>query len=108
MERVYTIDEIRETVKPVAEKYGIDTVWLFGSYARGEATADSDVDLLVNYRQGLGLKFVGFVCDLEDKLGVHVDVLTKDGLYLSQERGSKTSLIKNIERDRRLLVGQQC
>lgn len=105
MERIYTIDEIREKVRPIAEKYGIDTVWLFGSYARGEATADSDVDLLVNYKQGLGLKFVGFVCDLEDDLGVHVDVLTNDGLYLSPERSSKTSLIKNIERDRRLLVG---
>ena len=38
MGKIYTIDEITAAVKPIAEKYGIDKVWLFGSYARGEAT----------------------------------------------------------------------
>lgn len=107
MDRIYTIDEIRAKVKPVAERYGIDTVWLFGSYARGEAAANSDVDLLVKYKSGLGLKFIGFVCDLEDDLGIHVDVLTHDGLYLSPERSSKASLIKNIEKDMRAIYEEQ-
>ena len=105
MGKIYTIEEIKEKVKPIAEKYGIETIWLFGSYARGEATEDSDVDLLVDYKSGLGLKFVGFVCDLEDDLGVHVDVLTSDSLNLSSKRELKYSLIRNIENDRRLLVG---
>lgn len=105
MNKIYTIDEIRNKVKPVADKYGIEEIWLFGSYARGDATEQSDVDLLVRYKQGLGLKFVGFVCDLEDELGLHVDVLTIDGVYLGPEKNSKKALIKNIEKDRRLLVG---
>lgn len=105
MEKIYSIDEIREIVKPIAEKYGINKIWLFGSYARGEATANSDIDLLVKYEHSLGLRFVGFVCDLEDELGVHVDVLTHDGLYFSPEHKTKTSLIENIERDRRVLIG---
>ena len=105
MGKIYTIEEIKEKVKPIAEKYGIETIWLFGSYARGEATEDSDVDLLVDYKSGLGLKFVGFVCDLEDDLGVHVDVLTNDGLYLLPKSNINSSLIQNIENDRRLLVG---
>ncbi len=105
MNKIYTIDEIRNKVKPVADKYGIEEIWLFGSYARGDATEESDVDLLVRYKQGLGLKFVGFVCDLEDELGLHVDVLTIDDLYLPSQSKLITSLIKNIEKDRRLLVG---
>lgn len=105
MKKIYTIDEIRDIVKPVADQYGIEEIWLFGSYARNEATEDSDVDLLVRYKQGLGLKFVGFVCDLEDALGLHVDVLTIDGVYLAPKNKSKELLIKNIENDRRLLVG---
>lgn len=105
MKKIYTIDEIRDIVKPVAEKYGIEEIWLFGSYARNEATEDSDVDLLVRYKQGLGLKFVGFVCDLEDALGLHVDVLTIDDLYLPAQSRTIKYLIKNIEKDRRLLVG---
>lgn len=105
MSRIYTVEEIQKKVRPIAEKYGIDTVWLFGSYARGEANENSDVDLLVNYKPGLGLKFVGFVCDLEDDLGVHVDVLTHNVLYLSPETSAKASLISNIEKERKLLVG---
>ena len=50
MGKIYTIDEITAAVKPIAEKYGIDKVWLFGSYARGEATEKSDVDLLISYQ----------------------------------------------------------
>ncbi len=107
MGKIYTIEEIRDRVKPIAERYGIETVWLFGSYARGEATEDSDVDLLVDYKSGLGLKFVGFVCDLEDVLGVHVDALTNCGLYESPPSKTKKSIIRNIEKDRRLLFGQQ-
>lgn len=105
MGKIYTIDEIKEKIKPIAEKYGIETVWLFGSYARGEADENSDVDLLINYKSGLGLKFVGFVADLEDALGVHVDVLTNCGLYQSPPSKTKNSMINNVERDRRLLLG---
>ena len=53
---VYTIDEITARITPVAEKYGIPAVYLFGSYARGTATEDSDVDLLIDMtgvRRGL-------------------------------------------------------
>lgn len=41
---IYTIEEITERVRPVAEKYGLRSVYLFGSYARGDATEESDVD----------------------------------------------------------------
>ena len=44
----YTVEEITARVTPVAKKYGLAAVYLFGSYARGEADAGSDVDLLVD------------------------------------------------------------
>ena len=40
---VFTIKDIVRLVKPVAEKYGVKAVYLFGSYARGEADEDSDL-----------------------------------------------------------------
>lgn len=52
---VMTMDEIRERVVPVAEKYELKAVYIFGSYARGEATDDSDVDILVD-RDGSKIK----------------------------------------------------
>lgn len=45
--KILTPEEIAEVVKPLAEKYHIAEVYLFGSYARGTATEESDIDLLV-------------------------------------------------------------
>ena len=44
---VLTLEKITEIVKPIALKYKVEAIYLFGSYARGEATADSDLDFLV-------------------------------------------------------------
>ena len=46
---VYTTNEIADKVRPIAEAYGIDKVYLFGSYARGEATENSDIDFYVEF-----------------------------------------------------------
>ena len=44
---VYTIEEIRDIAVPIAAAYGVKSVSLFGSYARGEANENSDLDFLV-------------------------------------------------------------
>lgn len=44
---ILTLEKIAEIVKPIAEKYQVEAIYLFGSYARGEATAESDLDFLV-------------------------------------------------------------
>ena len=44
---MYTIEKIREKVIPIAKKYGVKKISLFGSYARGEADEKSDLDFLV-------------------------------------------------------------
>ena len=46
-ESILTFETISDIVRPIAERYGIEAVYLFGSYARDEATADSDLDFLV-------------------------------------------------------------
>ena len=47
-QKVYSIGEIRSIVAPIAQRHGVQKVYLFGSYARGEATPYSDVDLCVD------------------------------------------------------------
>jgi predicted nucleotidyltransferase len=76
MERPYTIDEIKSISIPIAQKYGVKKLALFGSYARGEHRATSDIDFLIDKGRIQGWEFFGFVNDLEDDLGVRVDVLT--------------------------------
>ncbi|WP_195958025.1 nucleotidyltransferase family protein [Enterococcus gallinarum] len=53
---VLTVEEIKTRVRPVAEKYEIPVVYIFGSYARNEATNESDIDFLVG-TSGLSEKY---------------------------------------------------
>lgn len=46
-DKILTINRIKEIVKPIAMKYHVEEIYLFGSYARGEATKESDLDFLV-------------------------------------------------------------
>lgn len=46
-DRIFTIGDITKLVKPIAEKYKVQEIYLFGSYARGEADESSDLDFLV-------------------------------------------------------------
>ena len=46
-DKIYTIDEIKSIAAPIAKQYGVNAMYLFGSYARGEATATSDLDFRI-------------------------------------------------------------
>ena len=75
---ILTIDEIREKIRPICEQYKIEKVWLFGSYARGEAREDSDVDLHVKAAEEMRfLELGGFYADLEEALGKEIDLITR-------------------------------
>lgn len=83
----YTINEIRDITIPVAKAYGIERVSLFGSYARGEAKDNSDVDLYIERgRLKSLLQYFAFIDELESALHCHVDVVTtgiEDKQFLS-------------------------
>ena len=62
---VYTIDEIRKRIVPIVIKYGIASIALFGSYARGEATEESDLDFVIYKGDLKGLIYVSLIHELE-------------------------------------------
>ncbi len=71
------IQEIKETVSPIAMRYGVSKVLLFGSRARGEARPDSDYDFLITKGKLESLlQFSGFCMDLKDAFHAQVDVIT--------------------------------
>lgn len=66
---------------PVAVRYGVDSLSLFGSYARGDADEQSDLDFLIvkGGMKGL-LAYCGMTADLEDIFRCHVDLVTKNAI----------------------------
>ena len=73
-EKVFAIDELKTLLFPVFQGYNVKRAILFGSYGKGMATPESDVDLMVD--SGLkGLRFVGLIEDIKESLcGKDVDV----------------------------------
>jgi len=80
---VYTIPELKEKLTPLFESASIYKATLFGSYARGEATGASDIDIVIDSKARLkGFDFFGVVADIEDALSKPVDVY--EAHYLPQ------------------------
>ncbi|WP_347489005.1 nucleotidyltransferase domain-containing protein [Desulfoscipio sp. XC116] len=99
MLKVYTVDEIKNIASKIAERHGVERMFLFGSYARGDAKTDSDLDFRIDKGQIRGLFALGgLYADLEDAFGIHVDLLTTDSL--------DESFRKEIESEEVLIYGQ--
>jgi predicted nucleotidyltransferase len=77
-----TVKAKREEILRIAAQYGASNIRLFGSRARGDARADSDVDLLVDLPPRCSLLDVArLMMDLQDILGCKVDVVEPEGLH---------------------------
>ena len=73
-----TLEKLSELVKPVAEKYNIVRLELFGSYADGTADENSDADFLVEFSVPIPsiFKVMGLREELSQSLGLQVDIVT--------------------------------
>jgi predicted nucleotidyltransferase len=75
------IQEVREDIRRIASGHGAGNVRVFGSIARGEQGAASDLDLLVDMAEGRSLfDLIALSNDLKESLGVEVDVVTEASL----------------------------
>ncbi|MCC7478745.1 nucleotidyltransferase family protein [bacterium] len=73
---------LRREILEICAKHGCSNVRVFGSYARGEATGDSDLDLLVELTGSRTPWWPGgLIVDLEKLLGIEIDVVTPDALH---------------------------
>lgn len=71
------LEKIAEKIKPVAQKYNLMYIWVFGSYAKKKARKDSDIDIIVRTEDVLdGFKIVEVKFALEEALKKEVDIIT--------------------------------
>lgn len=76
------IQEYRDDLKALAWRHGLANISVFGSMARGDADADSDLDLLVDVPAGISAFVLGeMLMDAQDLLGRRVDIVTQAALH---------------------------
>ena len=104
----FNLDRIRTLVAPVAKKHQLRSVYVFGSYARNEATADSDVDLLID-REGSSLHGLfgmnALRNEFRETLGKEVDLVTLQSLRQESTIQSNPDFIERVMKERVKIYG---
>ena len=81
MDKLATIQSKLKQLKPeLVSKYHICTIGLFGSVVRNDFTDNSDIDIVVDFSQPIGIEFIYLADELELKLKRKVDLVSKDGI----------------------------
>lgn len=90
-QQTVAIAQIRERILPVLRKHGVTRAGIFGSVVRGEATPESDVDILIELGGQVSLlDFIGIKLELEDALGRRVDL----GDYAAIKPGLRERILR--------------
>ncbi|MBQ3691259.1 MAG: nucleotidyltransferase domain-containing protein [Bacteroidales bacterium] len=92
-----SVNTISKLIAEYFKQQPVLKAWLFGSFARGEQTSESDVDILVvlDDKEPVGLKFFGMYEDLKEILGRNVDLVTDNSLAAFARQ--------SVERDKKLI-----
>jgi predicted nucleotidyltransferase len=94
VDKVYSIDEIKQRLAPIFAAYPVYKATLFGSYARGEADTMSDLDILTDSRGEIsGVQFFAMWARAEDSVEKRIDMVEK------VEVCEDTPIFANIRRD---------
>lgn len=104
MDSIYAVEEISRIVSPILKNYGVSRAYLFGSYARGDALPNSDIDLRIDggkIRSMFGLG--GLYNDLTVALKKPVDLVTTEALN-HQVNAERTEAFRaNMREDEKLI-----
>lgn len=99
----FSIDELKQKITPIAQKYDLRAVYLFGSYARNEATDQSDVDILID-RAGSKIKGMfdmgALYEELSASVGKQIDLVTMQTLEQQSTRQRTPLFVSNVEAER--------
>ena len=85
-----SLEELKKIInqhkKELEEKYKVKSIAIFGSYVRNEQNAESDLDILVEFREPVGLLFIHLADYLEEILSVKVDLLTPEAIKPNRKK----------------------
>ena len=78
--QLYIKTKLTELKPILQQKYPVEAIALFGSYARNEQTEESDVDVMIELNGKMGIEFFRMADEIEDYLGIKTDVASRNGI----------------------------
>ncbi len=104
----FNLDRVKTLIAPIAKKHKLRSVYVFGSYARNEATEDSDVDLLID-REGSAIHGIfgmnALLSEFKETLGKDVDLVTLQSLKQTSTIKNNSDFIENVMKERVKIYG---
>lgn len=89
---------LRAALPELRQRFGVEQIAIFGSYAKGTASDQSDVDVCVQLSRPLGLKFFGLALYLEEILSRRIDLITLESLHRNASNPRHAHVAADIER----------
>ena len=103
-----SLERIKKLIAPVAEKHGLRSVYIFGSYARNEADENSDIDILID-REGSGIHGLfgmnALLNELREVLGKEVDLVTLQSLRQTSTVRNNAGFVESLMKERVKVYG---
>ena len=94
MSHLSTIQDKLRRVKPqLSEKYHVNSIGLFGSIVRTDFSPESDIDIVVDFNQPIGVEFIDLANDLEKLLDRKVDLVSKAGISPKYYRAIEAEIL---------------
>lgn len=103
-----SISEIKKKIEPIAKRYELKAVYLFGSYARNEATDNSDIDILIDRTDSKikGMFDMGALFeDLTDSIGKDIDLVTTQTLLQESTKQRCPYFVENLTKEKVKIYG---
>ena len=101
--RILTLSDISRIATPIVQKYRVPALYVFGSYARGTASENSDIDLLID-TDGTDLTSLfalgALYSELEDALGKPIDLITVSALTQTPAMPSERNFTNTVMKER--------
>ncbi len=98
---MYLTEEMKKQIKKILSKHKIKKAGIFGSYVKGKANNDSDLDLIVELVNNDLFELISLKNDIEEELNISVDIITYDGLI---EFAKKEQFKKEVLQEQEILL----
>jgi uncharacterized protein len=94
--KTQTLNLLKSNYPYLADQFGVARIGIFGSVAKEISTEQSDVDIVVEFRKPIGLKFIDLADYLENLLQARVDLLTQEGIDNIRIKSISDDIKRNI------------